>query len=180
MAKSIDDQFASILSDVKTNANKAVEMVANKVLKDVQKEANTYLKMYYASYKPKRYVRTNYLKNAMLPILKRSKDGSIIRIGVRYDSDKLAGHYTSNSKNHQSGGKWISFLDDDFKFDSGNNGIPEPEWILDNFLHGEHGGYHQDFYSTDILMNDFFENILKRRIDKYVKQAVWKIFTSNL
>lgn len=182
MAKSIDAHFAAILKDVRANVERAVKIAAKKAQSDIIKEANTYLEQYYANYTPKKYKRTHYLKNAILPISKIDSNNRMIKItiGVRYSPSKLAGHYTSNSKYHQSGAKWVSHLDKEFKFDSSNNGIPEPDWILNNFLHGQHGGYQQDFNSTYTLMDDFLANTLPDRIQKYVQRSVWHIFTSNL
>jgi hypothetical protein len=51
---------------------------------------------------------------------------------------------------------------------------------MDNFLRGQHGGYQQDFNSTNTLMVQFFENELPGRIEQYVKDSLWDAITSRL
>jgi hypothetical protein len=65
-------------------------------------------------------------------------------------------------------------------FDNSNNGVPQPGWILDNFLHGQHGGYQQDFNNTYTLMDEFLENTLPNRMQEYINKMVWHTFTSGL
>ena len=49
-------------------------------------------------------------------------------------------HY-SGSQYHKYGDRWISQWDDDFDYDSDENGRPENSWILENFFEGIHPRY---------------------------------------
>lgn len=177
--KSIDDVFADILKDCKTVAVDAIKGAAKKTQKDILKEAHSCLDEYY-KYKPKMYKRTYQLQNAIIPVFEEYSTGDMISIevGVDYDSAPLVGKYKSNSWYHQSGDKWIGKSSSGFDFDSQNNGIPDAEWILDNFLQGIHkwgdgpNEYHQDAQSTDSLMEQFFESELPGRISQYVEEEV--------
>lgn len=178
--QSIDATFAAILQDCQTVAVKAVKNAAKKVQDDIIKEAKTYLQHYYDNYTPKQYKRTYSLRRAILPYWadRTGKNGILIEVGVQYKSRALSGIYKSNSRFHQSGDTWKAVTDHSHV--TGDNGIPEPEWILDNFLSGQHGGYQQDFNSTHTLMLDFFENQLPDRIEQYVKDSLWDAITSEL
>lgn len=180
MANSIDASFAAILQDCQAIAVEAVKNAAKKVQDDIVKEADNYLQEYYGNYQPKQYKRTYRLKRAIMPYWadRTGGNGISIEVGVQYKSSALRGAYTSNSRFHQSGDVWKVVTDHSYV--TGDNGIPEPEWILDNFLSGQHGGYHQDGSSTNTLMLDFFENKLPARIDQYVKDSLWHAITSKL
>ena len=101
-----------------------------------------------------------------------------IEVGVEYDSSKLKGAYHSNSRWHQSGDTWRSVTDRS-KFSS-DNGIPEPEWIMNNFLDGVHPWAQTDTESTDSLMKKFFDSELPNRINQYVQDELFGAITSRL
>lgn len=170
----------AIIQDCQAIAVEAVKNTAKKVQADIVKEAKNYLQKYYDNYHPKQYKRTYRLRRAILPYWadRTNKNGISIEVGVQYKSSALHGIYTSNSRFHQSGDVWKVVTDHSQV--TGDNGIPEPEWILDNFLSGQHGGYHQDDSSTNTLMLDFFENELPARIDQYVQDSLWDAITSKL
>lgn len=178
--QSIDATFAAILQDCQAIAVKAVKNAAKKVQDDIVKEAKTYLQHYYDNYTPKLYKRTYGLRRAITPYWadRTGKNGIAIEVGVQYKSSALTGIYRSNSRFHQSGDAWKVVTDHSHV--TGDNGIPEPAWILDNFLSGQHGGYQQDFNSTNTLMLDFFENQLPEHIEQYVKDSLWDAITSGL
>lgn len=178
--QSIDATFAAILNDCQAIAVEAVKNAAKKAQDDIVKEAKTYLQHYYDNYTPKKYKRTYRLKRAIFPYWadRTGKKGISIEVGVQYKSSALKGIYTSNSRFHQTGDVWKVVTDHSHV--TGDNGIPEPEWILENFLSGQHGGYQQDFNSTNTLMLDFFENELPGRIEQYVKDSLWDAITSRL
>jgi hypothetical protein len=181
-SKDLNAAFASIINDCQAIAIEAVGNAAKQVQTDIVNEAKSYLQKYYSNYTPKRYKRTGYLKNAITPVFESSvgKKSASFEIGVEYDSSKLANHYKSNSWYHQSGGDWISSIGGGFDFDSQSNGIPQPDWILTNFLEGEHGGYHKDSESTNSLMEEFFEVQLPKRIEQYVQNELFAAITSRL
>jgi hypothetical protein len=174
--------FDDILNNSQEIVVKAVKNAALKAQNDVIKEAKTYLQEYYSNFSPKMYKRTYRLKRAILPYwADRSSGGKVaIEVGVQYKASALKGAYRSNSWYHQHGDVWIDRMRGDFNYNSPNNGIPEPEWILNNFLHGQHGGYQQDFNSTITLMEEFFENELPNRIGQYVESELFAAITSRL
>lgn len=178
--QNIDAVFDEILKDCQAVATEAVKNAAKKVQDDVVKEANSYLQEYYRNYKPSKYKRTYRLKRAILPYWadRTSSNGISIEVGVQYKSSALKGAYRSNSRFHQSGDTWKVVTDHSYV--TGDNGIPEPDWILENFLKGEHGGYQRDFNATYTLMPDFFENQLPKHIEQYVQEELFNAITSRL
>ena len=138
------------------------------------------MKKYYNNYSPKIYKRTFYLKNAITPVFedKSTKDSISIDVGVKYDSSKLKGHYKSNSRFHQSGDVWKEVTDHSHV--TSDNGIPEPEWIMGNFLEGVHPWAQTDGESTNTLMEEFFDTKLPNHIDQYVQKALFAAITSRL
>lgn len=180
MAQSIDDAFAAIIKDCQAVAVEAVKNAAKKTQKDIVKEANSYLQKYYSNYTPKMYDRTYRLKRAILPYWadKTGKNGVSIEVGVQYKSGALKGAYRSNSPWHQSGDAWRSVTEGS-PFSS-DNGIPEPDWILNNFLEGVHPWAQTDSESTNTLMEEFFDTKLPDRIEQYVSEALFAAITSRL
>lgn len=180
--QNIDDVFAAIIKDCQTIAVEAVKSAAKKTQDKIIEVADSYLVRYYSNYKPKKYKRTYSLKKAIVPVFKdkSSADKICFEVGVKYDSSPLIGLYKSNSWYHQSGTHWISRNSGDFDFDSRNNGIPQPDWILENYLRGEHGGYHLDGLSPDISMVRFFNIKLDSLISAYVQDELFAAITSRL
>lgn len=176
----LDAAFAAIVKDCQAVAVEAVKNAAKKTQKDILKEADNYLQRYYSNYTPKRYKRTRQLQNAIKPVIEDHSTGAStsIEVGVEYDSSALKGAYRSNSRWHQSGGAWKSVVDyTDF---SSDNGIPEPEWIMGNFLEGIHPWAQTDGESTNSLMEEFFDVQLAGRIEKYVQEELFAAITSRL
>jgi uncharacterized protein (UPF0333 family) len=176
----LDAAFAAIIKDCQAIAVEAVKNAAKKTQKDILKEADNYLQRYYSNYTPKRYKRTRQLQNAIKPVIEDHSTGAStsIEVGVEYDSSALKGAYRSNSRWHQSGGAWKSVVDyTDF---SSDNGIPEPEWIMGNFLEGIHPWAQTDGESTNSLMEEFFDVQLAGRIEKYVQEELFAAITSRL
>lgn len=189
--QSIDEAFAAIIKDCQAVAVEAVKNAAKKAQNDIVKEANSYLQKYYNNYKPRKYKRKYKLNNAINPILEdnTSNDSISIEVGVEYDSTKLKGLYTSNSRFHQSGDVWRSVTDHS-KF-SPDNGIPQPEWIMNNFLEGIHpiterngDNYiynpQKDTESTNSLMEDFFDTQLLNHIEQYVQNELFDAIVRRL
>lgn len=178
--KGLDAAFDAIIKDCQAVAVEAVKSAAKKAQADIVKEAESYLQKYYTNYTPKRYKRTHRLKRAILPYWadKTGKNGISIEVGVQYKSSALKGAYRSNSSWHQSGDTWRSVTDRS-KF-SADNGIPEPEWIMNNFLEGVHPWAQDDAESTNSLMEKFFDNELPNRINQYVQDELFAAITSRL
>lgn len=174
----LEAAFNSLVEDWQDLATKAVKNAAKKVQEDIMKEAETYLQQYYSNYSPKIYKRSYNLKNAIKPFFAdgSSSSGISIEVGVEYDSGPLTGVYKSNSWYHQSGGAWVSVGGGvnsygKLTYAGQNNGIPEGDWILDNFLKGYHPWSQQDGDSTETLMEQFFDTELPSRIEQYVSEA---------
>lgn len=178
--QSVDDAFAAILNDCKSVAVEAVKNAAKKTQADIIREANNYLQQYYDNYTPKQYKRTGRLKRAILPYWadRSNKDKISIEVGVQYKSSALKGAYRSNSPFHQSGNEWKVVTDHSYV--TSDNGIPEPEWILENFLEGVHPWAQDDKESTNSLMEDFFETQLPSHIDQYVQEELFNAIVRRL
>ena len=167
----IDDALNEIKKDATKIVRDAVRKAAVQAQKEVIKTADACLETYYRMYKPKKYKRTYNLHKAITPIFEEKAGRRVnleFTIGVRYDANKLIGLYKSNSWYHQTGTHWISRDSGDFDFDSGNNGIPEPWWILENYLEGVHPGGTTDPVGTDAFMSNFFEHVLPDKINDYI------------
>ncbi len=192
MAKKYDD-FSKVYKAVQRNAKMAAILAAKntakKIAKDMYKEALDGLKYYYSQYDPDVYDRTYNLKNAIRPYYKDQSDNKTvsIEIGIVYDALYLEAYY-SNSPRHKSGDKWISRDDDRFDWDGGNNGIPDPEWILDNFLRGIHPKTTKGYFYAPVtdpksqiqIMNDFIDNKVQDLMDKYMDAALLREFTRRM
>lgn len=187
--KSVDDVFAEILKDSRAIAKEVIESSAEKAQRDIMFEAYDYLNRYYRNFgTPSVYKRTWQLRKAITPVLKgktkRGSDSITIRVGVEYDSAQLEGLYHSNSKWHQSGDEWRSIRDRS-KFSS-DNGIPEPEWILDNFLTGVHiwgvapDQQKKDKESTNRLMRNFINKDIDRYLAQYIQSALMNAINKRL
>lgn len=178
--QSIDEAFAAILKDCQSIAVEAVRNAAKKTQADIIKEANTYLQKYYNNYQPKRYKRKFNLHKAITPVFDDKGSGSkiSIEVGVEYNASALSGLYTSNSRWHQSGSEWKSVVD--YSNFSADNGIPQPDWILDNYLEGIHPWAQTDSESTNTLMREFFDTKLPDRISQYVQSELFGAITSRL
>lgn len=187
--KSVDAIFAEILKDSRAIAIEVVESSAKKAQTNIMLKAYDYLKRYYKNFgTPKQYKRTWQLRKSIVPVLEgrtaKGSDDITIRIGVEYDSSQLEGLYHSNSPWHQSGDEWHS-VSDYSKFSS-DNGIPEPEWILENFLKGVHqwgSGPDQkkiDNESTNRLMKKFIEKDINNILTGYVQSALMNALSKRL
>lgn len=188
-SKDINAIFEDIINNAQSVAVAAIKNASKQVQKDVCEQAEKNLKTYYQSYSPTMYRRTNTLRRAILPYYAdRSNSKNIcIEVGVQYKSGALVGAYKSNSWYHKSGGNWIGRDSGNFNFNSQSNGIPQPDWILNNFLEGVHpvtkttktrDGKTRYVYSpveTEsqyTLMKNFFDTVLVRKIDSYVSAAI--------
>lgn len=178
--KSIDDVFNDVIQDFKEITRSAVVGAAVDVHADILKEAKSYLQMYYNNYTPKYYKRTYNLQKAITPVLENNSNKSNVSyiVGVEYNAWKLKGAYKSNSRFHQSGDTWKPVTN--YSKLTTDNGIPEPEWVLDNFLEGVHPWAQDDPVSTNTLMQDFFDNKLPGRIEQYVQKRLLDEIISRL
>ena len=178
-ATNIDEVFNKIEKDFVELSKTAARNAATKAQKDIAEKADKFIKEYYDSYKPKWYKR----KNALYKLVKKyyqetqTKKGIMIEFGVQYSPSQIQGVHKSYSYWHQRGGKWISRESNGFNFDTGDNGIPEPEWITEKFLEGVHpsgklgddGGI-RDPQSPDEKMQKFFDRELGDLVMTYMNR----------
>ena len=178
--KGVDAAFDSIIKDCQSVAVEAVKNAAKKAQNDILKEADSCLRKYYNNYTPKRYKRTYRLKRAITPYWadRTNGKGVSIEVGVQYNSSALKGAYRSNSSWHQSGDTWKSVTEGS-PFSS-DNGIPEPEWILSNFLEGVHPWAQNDSESTNTLTEEFLDVQLADRLEQYVQEELFAAITRRL
>ena len=196
-SQDINAIFEEIINDAQNVAVAAIKNASKQVQKDVYEKAKENLETYYKGHNPKTYKRTNKLRRAILPYYAdRSNSKNIsIEIGVEYKSSALAGAYKSNSWYHQSGDSWVERSSNEFNFDGRNNGIPESDWILNNFMEGIHpitnvtksyDGNRKYVYnpkkdpkSQAQLMEEFIENELVPKIDGYVYDSISNVILSK-
>lgn len=93
---------------------------------------------YYADYQPTRYKRIGSLYKIWG--VTHQIEGMYISLDFDADDKRMQKH-RSGSKYHESGNRWISRYEDEFDWDSGDNGRPENSWILENFFMGKHPRY---------------------------------------
>ena len=150
-------------------------------------EAHKCLKNYLKR-KPKIYKRLNPspLRKAVYSKepdwVKNGKNKCVIEFSIIYDAKRIKGAYKSNSWYHQSGDKWVSRFDgpDTFEYNWQSNGIPDSEWILNNYLQGIHPGYDRngvdhgwvDAESPSSRLTNFFENELPKKSGTLIYQAM--------
>lgn len=173
-ATNIDAIFEQIEKDFVELSKNAARSAANKAQKDIKQKADKFIDEYY-QYKPKIYKKRQYaLYKLVQKYYKESETakGMVIEFGVKYDASKIKGIHKSSSLLHQSGNKWISRNDSGFHWDRGDNGIPEPEWITNKFLEGEHPWAQTDDQSPDDKMQDFFDTELVNLIGNYMNDAL--------
>lgn len=180
------DPFDSIVKACQEIAVEAVKNAAKKTQDKIIEEANDYLQKYYSNYIPKQYKRSYNLHRAITPYWSdNSGAGKIaIEVGVEYRSSVLKGAYHSNSRFHQSGDVWKPVQHTDSVMDidkiGSDNGAPEPDWILNNFLEGVHPWAQTDSESTNSLMTEFFDNKLPNHIQQYVEDELFAAIVRRL
>jgi hypothetical protein len=173
-ATNIDEIFKQIEKDFVELSKDAARSAANKAQKDIGQKADKFIDEYY-QYKPKIYKKRQY---ALYKLVQRyykestTAKGMAIEFGVKYNASKIKGIHKSSSPLHQSGQKWISRDSSGFRWDSGDNGIPEPEWITNKFLEGEHPWAQIDDQSPDEKMQYFFDTELTDLIGNYMNDAL--------
>lgn len=177
-ATDIDKVFTQIEKDFVLLSKSAARGAATKAQKDIAVKADKFIGEYYASYDPKWYHRKYHLYKLVQKYYRETNTskGIVIEFGIEYSSSKIRGLHQSYSWRHKSGNKWVSqYMDkDSFHFDKGDNGIPEPEWITDNFLEGIHPSGNKDEIgqkdnkSPDQKMQTFFNKELDGLVMKYM------------
>ena len=177
----INEIFHQIEKDFLKLSKEAARMAAKRAQSKIAIQADKFISDYYDEYKPSAYKRQNALFKLVQDYYKERvvKNGTKIEFGIEYNPAKIRGLHKSNSPFHQHGGQWISRNDSGFDFNSGDNGIPEPEWITNKFLAGEHpSGLIGDDRgikvgrSPDEKMQEFFDTQLEDMISDYMQSAL--------
>lgn len=186
-ATSSDAIFDQIINDWVNITRNAAKNAANKAQEDIRKKADKFIKEYYA-YPPKIYTdakRQHALYKLVEDFYSESSTGSGIKIefGVTYNPGNIAGLHKSNSRYHQGGSKWVSVRSpkgmsyniptlSDVIGSGSNNGIPEPEWITNQFIEGIHPWSGKDDMSPDAKMQQFFDDELDSLVNGYISTAL--------
>lgn len=93
---------------------------------------------YYNEYDPKIYKKRMYSLYDAWDV-----DAMMVGNGLEFEpflfDDNMPQH-TSNSWYHKSGDKWVEFPDS--HNGRQDNGIPQNDWIIENFIEGIHPGYY--------------------------------------
>jgi hypothetical protein len=192
VSKNIDKIFKQIQKESEQIALNAMLQVQRDLVAKVEDEYQSCLKRYYA-YKPKIYKRIGGSSMALekaISVIPTPEDlvdkCSGFFIILKYDSKKIKGMHKSKSDYHQSGKKWISRFDSPEKFNfnrdangipEGNNGIPEADWILKNYMKGIHPGAPWaddtvDSENTDEHMTEFFDKTLPGMVNDLAVKAM--------
>ena len=193
MANDLNAVFAQIAKQSEQMAIDAMSKVGHKMYDMALQTARKCLERYYASYTPKRYKRKKKLIKAIThkyTAKHNDKTGDyVITFYIKYDANKLKGLYHSNSWYHQSGSVWkpvmttwapdhiIKGLPSDVRRDIRNdwgqdNGVPEPEWILNNYLQGIHPWGKTDSQSTNDVMTKFFDKDLPSKAGDMINEEM--------
>ena len=136
MGRILEDAEKAFLKSCSEACEKAAASAAKEIKKDFKEKVfDRAVSDYYEDYTPTRYKRSESLYKAFK--VKTKTDGESISVSWDWDFRRLP-QYTSRSEYHKSGRNWISRYDDDFDWDSGNNGMPEKGWIFTNFMEGIH------------------------------------------
>lgn len=145
MGRILKDAEKAFLKKCAEARKKAVQQAAKEIEKDFKKKVfDQAIEDYYDDYKPSRYKRLKKpggLYRAFKVV--GLNDGRRIEVNYNWDFNRLP-QYKSNSKYHKSGDEWVSRYDEDFKWNSGGNGMPEKGWIFENFMEGIHPKFYLD------------------------------------
>lgn len=171
--------FDGILEDAEKIAKDKVKSAGKEISRKMYSAAQKYVDEYYGNYTPRRYKRLHELKTLASPVYEESSSGSMFTVtaGVEYNPGAIVGAHKSNSWYHQSGDTWV----DRFRRDSSSqsNGIPEANWIFENFWEGVHPvfkyeaqGYVADPQSQEQLINDYMDDEIVAKMNSLLALTV--------
>lgn len=167
--KKLNDAIEEVVKGYKTAAAVAADKASKKTAEFIYNEALTCLEKYYYSYtavlhEPRRYDRTNQLKNSFVKhsIIKSKAKNIICEMGVVYDYTKLDGLY---DRAH----------DETYK---GNWSPPDSSWIVDNYLDGIHPTTNGATSSDDVVYIPVKGFNPSNRMDYVVGALAYEEFSS--
>lgn len=197
--KNLEQVFNDVINNAVSVSNDVIRNVGQKVQNEMRDKAYKTLEEYYADYTPKRYKRTYSLNRSIKPYTKTISSGEFLEleVGIEYDPSRLEGVYESNSYYHQDGDSWISRYNDNFDNSGISNGIPESDWILNNFLEGLHPittvnkttskngkitrKYTYSPYQGSThplkLMQEFVDREIESKVHEYVQEELWNVIS---
>lgn len=116
--RTIADILHELQKDYRAVLGRAVQQATKTASEDVYKFSMSVLERYYGNYAPSRYIRTDQLWRAAIPVAEVELAGDVIAgvFGVDYDGSVLDGAYYGSKK----------------------YGHPEGDWVLENYLLGIH------------------------------------------
>ncbi|MCD8377892.1 MAG: hypothetical protein LUB59_03795 [Candidatus Gastranaerophilales bacterium] len=170
--------FDGILNDAETIAKDKVRSVGKEISSKMYTAAQRYVDEYYGNYTPRKYKRLHELKTLANPVYEESSSGNMFTVtaGVEYDPGAIAGAHKSNSWYHQSGSNWVDRYS---RSDDQNNGIPEADWIFENFWAGTHPvfkngeqSYVADPQSQERLINDYMDDEIVAKMNSLLALTV--------
>ena len=174
MGKLVDDIMFSVLGQVNEIRKKALKEaipVVKKGMKD--KVCDRAVMEYYMDYFPTKYKRTYSLFKLFKTYARQ--DGNTLSAWIEYDNDRLP-QYTSNSPRHKNGSEGISRYDEAFDEEGDDNGIPEKDWIFDNFWNGVHPRFYIDremsklFGETVVMDGSYHFRSTESRVKQYANE----------
>lgn len=134
--KSIEDAIYNVTKHLDSIVKQTAKDTARKLKEDMKKQAKIAVKHYYDSYIPDLYIRTHALYHSY-KIKNETKDNKV-SVYIEFDPLLIQGEHQSHSQYHQSGDVWQS-IKWPKEVPTGNNyGVPEADWILNNFWEGIH------------------------------------------
>ncbi len=134
--KSLEDAIFNITNQLDNIAKQTAKEVARKVKKDMDTQARKSVKHYYDSYSPEVYERTFSLYHSY-KVLNETSDNRV-KVTVEFRPELIEGEHVSNSNYHKTGDTWNA-IDWKNEIPKGDDyGIPQADWILNNFWEGIH------------------------------------------
>ena len=108
-SKTINDILKELANNAQPILLKAVENAVDIATEDIYKFSMSVLERYYENYEPSRYMRTDNLWRATIPIAEVSSKGKTIvgTAGVEYDPSVLEGVYDASQKYEHPDGLWV-------------------------------------------------------------------------
>lgn len=134
--KSLEDAINNVLYQLDDIAKQTAKDVAKKVKKDMQEQAQKAVKHYYDSYRPEVYDRTFALYHSYRTVDETS--GDRVKVTLLFDPALIDGEHGSSSKYHQTGDVWRSIDWPNATPKGDDYGVPQSDWILNNFWEGLH------------------------------------------
>ena len=167
--KKLNDAIEEVVKGYKKAANVAAAKASEKTADFIHQEALTCLEKYYYSYtdvlhRPKRYERTNQLKESFVKhtVIKPKTKNIVCEMGIIYDYTKLDGKY---DRAH----------DESYK---GNWTPPDSSWIVDNYLDGIHPTTNGATSSDAVVYTPVYGYNPSNRMDYVIDNLAYKHFAS--